>query len=182
MVCYYTMDKFYESITAMDPIEYLVDRFGPTERRSKEPIEHVYTERMRPSNANGHGDVFGGDILSVMDEKASIVAERYAEEDVVTASVGQMSFEAPVYTDDVLVLDVSVDYVGDTSMTLGVDVYAEDLQTEERRETGNAYFTFVALDDEHRPTTVPVLDIGTEDELKRYEEAKKFKQTYVEDI
>lgn len=177
------MDQYRErSINAMDPIDYLVDRFGPSERSSKQPIEHTFTERMRPSYANSHGNVFGGDILASMDEKASIVAERYAEQEVVTASVGNMSFEEPVYTDDVLVLDVSVDYVGATSMTLSVDVYAEDIQTEERRETGNAYFTFVALDETGSPDTVPELDLETAEQHTRYDEAEAFRDQVLDDL
>ena len=174
-------DQYWTDITAMDPVQYLVDRFSRDDE-TKPPVSHEFTERMRPSNANSRGDVFGGDILSAMDEKASIVAERYAETDVVTASVGNMSFKEPVYTDDVLVLDVSLDYVGESSMTLSVDVYAEDIQADERRETGSAYLTFVAVDENEQPVTVPDLEITTPAEQERYQEAERFRDQILEQL
>lgn len=175
------MSEYWDEITALDPLSFLAERFG-TEDEAKRPISHEFTDRMRPSNANSRGDVFGGDILYAMDEKASIVAERYAETDVVTASVGNMSFEEPVYTDDVLVMGVSVDYVGRTSMTVSVDVYAEDIQADERRETGSAYLTFVALDDNEQPIEVPDLDLQTPEEYERYDRAAAFRDRMESEI
>lgn len=147
-------------------------------RSSKEPLEQQFLKRMRPANANKNGDVFGGDILRYMDEYASTLAERYAEEDVVTASITRMSFEEPIDTDDLVVFETSMDYVGGTSMTVGVDVYRAEEGA--RTETASAYLTYVAEDDDGETVTVPELDIDTEDEEKRYEAAEEWKEEAVQ--
>lgn len=149
-------------------------------RPSKEPMEQEFSKRMHPSNANSNGDVFGGDILRYMDEYASTLASRYAEEDVVTASINRMSFEEPVDTDDFVVFDTSVDYVGETSVTIGVDVYREDLQSGDRSETACAYMTYVAQDEEGATVTVPELELDTEEQEERYEEAEDWKEEAVQ--
>ncbi len=147
-------------------------------RSSKEPLEQEFLKRMRPSNANKNGDVFGGDVLRYMDEYASTLAEQYAEEDVITASITRMSFEAPIDTDDIVVFETSMDYVGETSMTVGVDVYRAENGA--RTETASAYLTYVAEDDDGDTVTVPALDIDTTDEQDRYEDAEEWKDEAVQ--
>ncbi|MDY6770763.1 MAG: hotdog domain-containing protein [Candidatus Nanohaloarchaea archaeon] len=143
-------------------------------------IEGTVT-RMRPRHADEKDKVFGGAILSVMDEVASAAAERYAEESVVTASLDTMSFEEPVYTDDLLVMDANVDYVGSSSMVVAVDVHAEDAQEAEIRDTGSAYLTFVAVDDDG-PMSVPSLDPDSDEEEERYEAAEAWKEKVLDDL
>ncbi len=141
-----------------------------------------YPSRMRPKDSNKSGKVLGGEILKIMDEAASIAASRYARESVVTASLDTMSFEEPVYTDDLLIVNANVDYVGTSSMIISVDLHAEDLQTGDQRQTGRAYMTFVALDDSGSPTAVPELDPDTEDDEERYEAAEEFRQEILDDL
>lgn len=126
-------------------------------RPEQDRVEQQLYRRMRPRNENANGSVFGGDILALMDEAGLLAAEEYADREAVTASISSMSFEAPVDTDALLVADASVESVGETSMTVGVDVEAEDLSTGERTETASAYITYVAKDEYGNSRQVPDL-------------------------
>jgi acyl-CoA hydrolase len=126
---------------------------------------------MMPSDANIRGNVFGGAIMKYMDEIAAVVAFRHARRNVVTASIDRMNFIAPVYLGNLLVLKASVNYVGKTSMEIGVRMETEDPLTGEVRHAGSCFLTYVALDDKGRPTQVePVVPV-TADEKRRYREA-----------
>ena len=126
---------------------------------------------MMPMDANVAGNVFGGTILRLIDEVASIVAFRHARSNVVTASLDRMDFRSPVYIGDFLRLIASVNYVHRTSMEIGVRVEAENPITGERRHTGTCYLTYVALDKSGKPKSVPALIPETEDEKRRWVEA-----------
>jgi acyl-CoA hydrolase len=126
---------------------------------------------MMPTDANIRGNVFGGSIMKYMDEIAAVVAFRHAKKNVVTASIDRMNFLAPVYLGNLLVLKASVNYVGKTSMEIGVRMEAEDLITGQVTHAGSCFLTYVALDDKGRPTTVePLLPVSS-DEKRRYNEA-----------
>jgi acyl-CoA hydrolase len=126
---------------------------------------------MMPTDANIRGNVFGGSIMKYMDEIAAVVAFRHAKKNVVTASIDRMNFLAPVYLGNLLVLKASVNYVGRTSMEIGVRMEAEDLITGQVTHAGSCFLTYVALDDKGRPTEVePVLPVSS-DEKRRYNEA-----------
>jgi acyl-CoA hydrolase len=126
---------------------------------------------MMPTDANIRGNVFGGSIMKYMDEIAAVVAFRHAKKNVVTASIDRMNFLAPVYLGNLLVLKASVNYVGKTSMEIGVRMEAEDLITGQVTHAGSCFLTYVALDEKGRPTTVePVLPVSS-DEKRRYNEA-----------
>ena len=101
---------------------------------------------MMPTDANVMGNVFGGAIMRYMDEIAAIVAWRHAGTNVVTASIDRMNFYAPVYVGNLLVLKAAVNYVGTTSMEIGVRMEAMDPSTREATHTGSSYLTNVALD------------------------------------
>lgn len=135
---------------------WLDERFRS--RPEQDRVEEQLYRRMRPRNENANGSVFGGDILALMDEAGLLAAEQYADREAVTASISSMSFEAPVDTDALLVADASVESVGETSMTVGVDVEAEDLSTGERTETASAYITYVAKDAYGNSRQVPDLE------------------------
>jgi acyl-CoA hydrolase len=109
--------------------------------------------------------------MKYMDEIAAVVAFRHAKKNVVTASIDRMNFLAPVYLGNLLVLKASVNYVGKTSMEIGVRMEAEDLITGQVTHAGSCFLTYVALDEKGRPTTVePVLPVSS-DEKRRYNEA-----------
>ncbi len=126
-----------------------------------------------PQDANIEGNVYGGTIMKLMDEIGGVVATRHCRKNVVTASIDMMSFLKPVYIGNLLVLKGSVNYVGKTSLEVGVRIEAEDLRTGEVVRTGSSYMTFVALDTDGHPTLVPELIPVTETEKRRWRAAKK---------
>ena len=119
------------------------------------------------------GNVNGGTILNLIDNQAGIVALRHCRTAVVTASIDKMDFLTPVHVGELLVLKASVNYTGRTSLEVGVRVEAENLRTGERRKTGSAYLTFVAIDDKGNPIPVPPVIPETDEEKRRYHEAKQ---------
>lgn len=130
------------------------------------------THLMMPQDANVAGNVYGGTIMKLMDEIAGSVAVLHSRKMAVTASIDHMSFHAPVYIGNLLILKSSVNYVGSTSMEVGVRIEARELTTGEVVHTGSSYLTFVALDEEGKPVTIPDILPETEDEKRRYTEAK----------
>jgi len=129
------------------------------------------TRIMMPMDANVSGNVFGGSILRLIDEVASIVAFRHARKNVVTASIDRMDFFSPVFIGDLLRLNASINYVHTTSMEIGVRVEAENPVSGQVRHTGTCFLTYVALDKEGKPTPVPALKLETDDEKRRWTEA-----------
>ena len=130
------------------------------------------TELILPNHMNALGTAFGGVIMSWMDISASISASRYCSKNVVTASIDDVHFLAPVHQGDVVCLASQVNYTHKTSMEVGVKVTAENIQTKNLRQTATAYLTFVALDENHKPTPVPPLLLQTEEEKERFKQAE----------
>ncbi len=141
--------------------------------RGKKPSDSEMTTArlMMPTDANVLGNVFGGAIMRYMDEAAAIVAWRHAGKNVVTASIERMNFFAPVYVGNLLILKASVNFVGTTSMEIGVRIEAQDPKTRKGTHTGSCYLTYVALDEKGRPTPVPPLIVTTPTEKRRLREA-----------
>lgn len=127
---------------------------------------------MMPMDANTRGNVYGGSILRLVDEIAGVVATRHARSNVVTASLDRMDFLSPVYLGNLLILKAAVNYVGHTSMEVGVKIETEDLRSGKRRHTGTAYLTFVALDKDGKPKAIPKVLPETALEKKRFKGAK----------
>ena len=125
-----------------------------------------------PTDANVLGNVFGGSIMKYMDEIAAIVAWRHAGKNVVTASIDRMNFFAPVYVGNLLILKASVNYVGTTSMEIGVRIEAQDPSTRKGTHTSSCYLTYVALDEKGRPTPIPPLIRTSPPEKRRFKEAQ----------
>ena len=128
--------------------------------------------RMFPSDANPAGNVFGGAILKHIDMVAGIVAQRFSQTNAVTVSMDKISFLKPVFVGNVLFVKAQVNYVQKSSMEIEVNVEAEDIAKGTRVHTGNAYVTFVALDDNGKPTPVPSLRLKTPEDQKRFDEGK----------
>lgn len=124
---------------------------------------------MFPSDANPAGNVFGGAIVRYIDEIAGAVAQRHARSNVVVASMDRMDFHEPVKVGNLLTLKASVNYVGNTSMEIGVRVEAENLWTGEVVHAASAYAIMVALDKDGKPTRVPRLMPESEEEKRRFE-------------
>ncbi|MBO9666206.1 MAG: acyl-CoA thioesterase [Bdellovibrio sp.] len=130
------------------------------------------TQLVLPSHTNALGSVFGGTIMSWIDIAAAICAQRHSNKEVVTASIDRIDFVAPVYKGWVVNLKASVNFTSRTSMEVGVRVDAEDPKTGETFHTASAYTTFVALGANGKPIEVPGLDLQSDDDKRRYEEAK----------
>lgn len=109
--------------------------------------------------------------MKYMDEIAAIVAWRHAGRNVVTASIDRMNFYAPVYVGNLLILKAAVNFVGHTSMEIGVRLEAVDPTTRKGTHTGSCYLTYVALDEKGKPAPIPPLIVTTPAEKKRFKEA-----------
>lgn len=137
---------------------------------------------MMPMDANNSGNVFGGTILRLIDEVASVVALKHARTNVVTASVDRMDFYHPVYIGDMLRLNASINYVHRTSMEVGVRVEAENPITGEVRHTGTCFLTYVGLDTNRKPTPIPELRLETEEDRRRWAEAQGRRRARLQEI
>ena len=110
--------------------------------------------------------------MSWIDMAAAMVAERHSNRPVVTVHVDDMSFKAPIKIGDHVLIKASINYVGKTSMLVGVKVIAENPFTGITRHTTTAYLAFVALDDIGRPIQIRSLIPESQDEIRRFEEGK----------
>lgn len=109
-----------------------------------------------PASTNGMGDIFGGWIMSQVDIAGSIPASRCAKGRVVTVKVNSLEFRKPVYVGDLISCYASVVRVGNTSLTVEVDVYAQrNPAREECIHVTQATLTYVAVDSKGRPRPVP---------------------------
>lgn len=145
-----------------------------TERPRKRVIDSalVTSYLMMPQDANPHGNVYGGTIMRYVDGLAGAVAERHSRTNSVTASIDRMDFFKPVYVGDMLTLKASVNFTRRTSMEIGVRIESENLGTGEVTHTGSSYLTYVALDRDGKPTTVPMIVPESENEKRRYLEGE----------
>jgi acyl-CoA hydrolase len=135
--------------------------------------QHETAQLMMPQHANVLGHVFGGVVLSMMDTTAAVSAIRHARLACVTVSVDRVDFREPIHVGDLVIMKSSVNYVGRTSMEIGVRVETENLLTGLRRHTNSCYLTFVAVDRNGRPVPVPPLKPETPEEIRRYEAARE---------
>ncbi|MCL1833420.1 MAG: acyl-CoA thioesterase [Leptospirales bacterium] len=137
-------------------------------------------QQMTQQDANLAGNVHGGVILKLIDNTAGIVGIRHTGGNVVTASIDRVDFHSPVYVGNILRVSASINYVGSSSMEIGVRVEAEDLITGEVRHTGSAYLTFVALDEHYKAKKIDQIIIETDDEKRRNFEAQERKRMRLE--
>lgn len=143
------------------------------EPRTPEASESLVSELMMPHQVNNHGNVFGGVILSMVDRAAGVAAMRHAGRPCVTVSFDRVEFKEPIFTGELVTCRARVNYVGRTSMEIGVRVEAEDLLEGSTRHTNTCFLTFVAIDENHRPVPVPPLEPETEEDRKRHREGKR---------
>jgi len=132
----------------------------------------VLAQQMNPQDANPAGNVHGGVIMKMIDTAAGVAAIRHSRSNAVTASVDRLDFYHPVFVGNLLSLRASVNFVGKTSMEVGVRVESENLLTGERLHTSTAYLTYVALDDQGKPLRLPPLILETETQKRRHQEAQ----------
>lgn len=144
-----------------------------TSTAKKAPLNHeLYMSiLMTPDMANFIGNVHGGDLLKMLDQVAYACASRYSGSYVVTLSVDQVMFREPIYVGELVTFAASVNYVGNTSMEIGIRVEAEDVRARTIRHTNSCYFTMVAVDDNGKPTPIPPLKINNPMQQCRFDAA-----------
>lgn len=142
------------------------------------------SEIMPPHAANFSGHVHGGHLMLLLDRVAYACAARYSGHYAVTLSVDQVLFKQPIMVGELVTFYASVNYVGHSSMEIGIRVVAENLITRKSRHTNTSYFTMVAVDEHGKPVAVPPLEIKSQLEQYRFDEAKlrKTHRIQVQDI
>lgn len=119
-------------------------------------MSHATTvEVVFPQHLNHQGSLFGGEALRMMDTAAFIAATRRARRTMVTVGVERVAYEAAVHHGEIVEIAATVAAVGRTSVTVDVEMTAEELLTGERRRCGHGRFAFAAVDDRGAPTPVP---------------------------
>ena len=140
----------------------------------KAPSESAVETRylVMPQQANPQGTAFGGAIVSWIDMVAAMAGQRHCGREVVTAQIDTLIFRHPVHIGDQIVLRAVVNYVGRSSLEVGVQVIREDPYSGQQILATTAHLTRVALDKDQKPTAVPPLLPQTPDEKRRYEAAR----------
>ena len=134
------------------------------------------TMLMTPDMANFSGKVHGGALLKILDQVAYACASHYSGNYVVTLSVDQVYFKAPVQVGELVTFYSSINHVGNSTMEVGVKVIAENIHSGERRHTISCFFTMVAVDAEGNAAAVPEIKLTTDKDKQRYIAASMRKQ------
>ncbi len=134
-----------------------------------------------PDMANFSGNAHGGQVLKLLDEVAYACASRYCGHYVVTLSVDKVLFKHPIPVGSLVTFLANVNYTGKTSMEVGVKVVTEDIRKQTVTHTNTCYFTMVAVDDNKQPIKVPPLVLDTEDDKRRFHNAQKRKELFMEE-
>jgi acyl-CoA hydrolase len=130
------------------------------------------TTFVMPHMQNIRGDLFGGELMALVDQAAAVAAIRHAGGPAVTASIERVDFRERIPVGALVTCAATVDYVGNSSMDITVEVYAERISSGERRHTHTAHVVFVGLDENGRPKRVPRLVPETDEERERYARAE----------
>jgi acyl-CoA hydrolase len=141
---------------------------GKPSSESRTETAHI----VMPSDANVYGTAFGGIVMQWTDLVAAMAAVRHARLPVVTASIDQLNFKAPLRVGEMALLVAQVNAVFERSMEVEVEVVSEDPVTGARKRCCDAFLTFVALGPDGRPTRVTPLHCETEAERVRAEQAR----------
>lgn len=134
------------------------------------------TELMIPSYANFGGKIHGGILLSLMDKVAYVCSSKHAGTYCVTVSVDKVDFLQPVEVGELVAMHASVNYVGRTSLIVGIRVEAQNVKSGIIKHTNSSYFTMVAKADDDKPTPVPKLILQNEEDVKRFIECMRMKE------
>jgi acyl-CoA hydrolase len=135
------------------------------------------TTLVMPHMQNVLGDLFGGHLMALVDQAAAVAAIRHAGGPAVTASIDRVDFRERIPVGALVTCVASVDFVGNSSMDVSVEVYSEQVATGERRHTHTAHVVFVAIDEMGKPKRVPRLEPHTDEERERYERARRHRET-----
>ncbi len=132
--------------------------------KSTQESRTVQASLVLPSDTNNHGTIFGGAMMAYIDEVAAIAAMRHCRSPVVTASIDSIDFLSPAKKNHSVCIEAYVTSTGTSSMEIFVKVVSEDLMTGARTLTATSFLTFVALDENGKPTPVPPVIPETEEE------------------
>lgn len=138
--------------------------------RSPDESALTMTMFMQPEHSNSLGNVHGGVILKLCDECGGIIASRHARRPAVTVTVDRVNFLNPVLLGRLVLVHGRISWVGRTSIEVELRVEAEHLLTGERTQTNSAFFVYVALGDDRRPTPAPPLLLTTDEDRRRFAE------------
>ena len=144
----------------------------------KKPSESlvIMTELVLPNDTNVFGNLMGGRLMYWMDIAAALSAQKHSNAPVVTASVDNISFENPILLGNVVHIEAKVSRAFTTSMEVHMKVWGEDLKKRIKYKSNEAYYTFVALDENGRPAQVPQLIAESEEEKKLFDSALRRRQ------
>jgi acyl-CoA hydrolase len=145
--------------------------------KKSEDSRITLTQLMGPGSANTLGNVHGGHVMKLCDEAGGMAASRHARRQVVTVAVDSMTFHSPVHIGNLMTVTAEITWTGRSSMETKVVVKAEDVLTGATVHTNTAYFVYVALDGDGRPTEVAPLLIETEEDQARFDRGAK-RQAY----
>lgn len=140
--------------------------------RSPDESALTMTMFMQPEHSNSLGNVHGGVLLKLCDECGGIIASRHARRPAVTVTVDRVNFLKPVLLGRLVLVHGRIAWVGRTSIEVELRVEAEHLLTGERTQTNSAYFVYVALGDDRRPTPVPPLLLENDADRRRFAEGE----------
>jgi len=134
------------------------------------------SELMLPSHSNFSGKIHGGYILNLLDQIAFACASKHSKTYCVTASVDTVDFLNAIEVGELVTMKASVNYVGNSSMVIGIRVEAEHIQTGHVKHCNSSYFTMVAKGNQNKSVEVPGLILSSEKEIKRFLKAIKRKE------
>ncbi len=134
------------------------------------------TELMIPSYANFGGKIHGGILLSMMDKVAYACSSKHAGTYCVTVSVDKVEFLQPVEVGELVSLKASVNFVGRSSLIVGIRVESENVKTGIIKHTNSCFFTMVAKGDDNKPMQVPELILENDEDIKRFIEAMRVRE------
>lgn len=136
----------------------------------------IMTELVLPNDTNVFGNLMGGRLMYWMDIAAALSAAKHCNAPVVTASVDNISFESPIKLGNAVHIEARMSRAFNTSMEVHLKVWGEDLQHQYKYKSNEAYYTFVALDPNRKPRSVPHLIPETEEDKKLYDGALRRRQ------
>ncbi len=159
------------TVSRLAPTRYTNLMYEGALTRKVSESQSERSEIIFPSDANALGNLFGGRLMQFMDLAGAVAASRHARAFTVTASMDHLDFVAPVHVGDLLILKASVNRAFRTSMEVGVKAMVEDVREQKLRHVSSAYITFVAVDRAGEPLMVPQLELETDHQQRRFEDA-----------
>ena len=145
-----------------------------TTYKSIEDSQVIMSQLMLPSHSNFNGKIHGGFILSLLDQIAFACASKHSGEYCVTASVDTVDFLAPIEIGELVTMKASINYVGRSSMVVGIRVEAQNIQNGTIKHCNSSYFTMVAKNDRGKTVSIPGLVLKTDEDIRRF--VKSFKR------